>query len=125
MASEEAGMETRSDARARERIRAVMSSPVSAAMIRTRSPCGDASRDVVEGDEASFALLVELPVAVPDDFPEAMVHRWEKITHRVIPVKRDLSLARRARRVGPGRYEVSRPRSADAARSGPGLTSAV
>ncbi len=47
----------------------------------------DASRDVVEGDEASLALLVQLPVAVPDDFPEAMVHRGEKITRRVIPVK--------------------------------------
>ncbi len=38
MASEEAGIETRSEASARERMRAVMSSPVSAAMTRIRSP---------------------------------------------------------------------------------------
>jgi hypothetical protein len=38
IASEEAGMATRSEARARDRMRAVMSSPVSAEMIRTRYP---------------------------------------------------------------------------------------
>ena len=80
MASEEAGMETRSEASARERIRAVMSSPVSAAMIADAVALGDALRDVVEGDEASFALLVQLPVPVPDDLPEAVAHRGEKIT---------------------------------------------
>ena len=48
----------------------------------------DASRDVVEGDEASFALFVQLPVPVPDDLPEALAHRGPKITQRVIAVKR-------------------------------------
>ena len=85
----------------------------------------DASRDVVEGDEASFALLVQLPVPVPDDLPEAVAHRGEKITHRVIRVKRHAPLARCVIRVATGRPAVRRSPSAAAARLGPGLTSAV